>query len=535
MINANLEEKLNQLPLTPGVYQYYDAAGALLYVGKAKQLKKRVSSYFNKTHLSPWTNILVAEIADIQFVEVKTELEAFMLENSLIKSLRPKYNIQLKDDKTFPFLRVSQEDFPTFTIVRRISKRDKARYFGPFLSATYIKTMLTIMQELFGIKTAKQLSYENRSSVPVQIGLGARNLDNRDIYTTNVEAAIKFLSEPQPQAEKLIKSEMAEAAANHEFERAAILRDKYLALQQLRQGQSLFGTSQENRDYIGVKQQGKLIAFYILCEREGKIVNHFDFLFEAPAALTPSEQLDYGISYLYTNGLSLPKYLVMSTEPTESDTLKTLLAEQSAVKVSFVVPQRGDMKARLATAEDNAAYQLKLELAKKTRRENGLTDLAKILPLPKTPKRIEAFDISNLGPTNIVGASIVFINGQPNKNEYRKYNIDTPKGQDDFASMRELVYRRLMQARELPDLLLIDGGKGQLSAALDARKLAQKEDVPMVALAKKEELLYLPGDAAPIVLDYSSDALLLLTGIRDEVHRYVISFHRLKRRKKLLG
>ncbi len=534
-MNQRLEEKLNQLPTSPGVYQYYDAAGTLLYVGKAKNLKKRVSSYFQKKHISPWTDLLVQEINDLKFVEVKTELEAFMLENSFIKSLRPKYNLQLRDDKTFPFLRISHEDFPTFSIVRRISKRDKARFIGPFLSATYIRTMLKIMQELFGIKTASVASYETRSSVPNQIGLGARNLDNRDAYLANVEAAIKFLSEPQPQAEKRIKTEMAEAASTHQFERAAILRDKLLALQHLRQDQSLFGTSHENRDYIGIKQQGKLIAIYILCEREGKITNHFDFLFEAPAALTLNEQLNFVISYLYTNGLSLPKYLVMSDEPTDSDSLKELLSEQADIKIEFVIPKRGDVKTRLETAEDNAAYQLKLELAKKSRRENGLTDLARILSLPKVPKRIEAFDISNLGPTNIVGASIVFINGQPNKNEYRKYNINTPEGQDDFASMRELVYRRLMQSRELPDLLLIDGGKGQLSAALDARKLAKKEDVPMVALAKKEELLYLPGDAEPIVLDYSSDALLLLTGIRDEVHRFVISFHRFKRRKKLLS
>ncbi len=533
-MNPGIKEQLNHLPSNPGVYQYYDAAGTLLYVGKAKNLKKRVSSYFNKTHLSPWTNMLVAEIIKIEFIEVKTELEAFMLENSLIKSLRPKYNIQLKDDKTYPFLRISKEDFPTFSIVRRV-KRDKARYLGPFLSATYIRTMLKIMQELFGIKTASHASYETRSSVPVQIGLGARNLDKPEIYIQNVEAAIKFLSEPQPQMEKQIKTQMADAAVNEQFERAAILRDKLTALQHLRQDQTLFGPNKENRDYIGVKQQGKLISFYILCERDGQITNHFDFLFEAPAALTINEQLNYGISYLYTNGLSLPKQLIMSDEPTDSDNLKELLTEQTDVKVNFVVPQRGDTKARLETAADNAAYQLKLELNKKNRRDNGLTDLAHILDLPKTPKRIEAFDISNLGATNIVGASIVFINGQPSKNEYRKYNINSPKGQDDFASMRELVYRRLTQARDMPDLLLIDGGKGQLSAALDARKLAKKEDVPMVALAKKEELLYLPGDAEPIVLDYSSDALLLLTAIRDEVHRFVISFHRFKRQKKLLG
>jgi excinuclease ABC subunit C len=329
---------------------------------------------------------------------------------------------------------------------------------------------------------------------------------------------------------------MAIAATAEQFERAAHLRDKLTALQQLRQDQSLFGTSQENRDYIGVAQSGKLIAFYILCEREGKIVNHFHFLFEAPAALTLPEQLSYGISYLYTNGLSVPKSLVMAEEPTDADNLKEMLTEQTNVRVVFTVPQRGDIKSRLITAQDNAAYQLKLESNKKNRRENGLMDLAQILSLPKIPKRIEAFDISNLGATNIVGASIVFIDGLPAKSEYRKYNINTPEGQDDFASMRELVYRRLTQKeRPLPDLLLIDGGKGQLAAALDARALAKQEQVPMVSLAKKEELLFLPGKTDPIALDYASDALLLLTAIRDEVHRFVISFHRRKRARKLLS
>lgn len=532
-MNENLKESLARLHHKPGVYQYYDKSNTLLYVGKAKDLFKRVHSYWQKKSSSPWTNLLVAEIDRVHVIEVNTELEALMLENSLIKSLKPKYNIQLRDDKTFPFLRVSHEKFPTFMIVRKV-KNDKARYFGPYFSATYLRAMLKLLQGLYGIKTTSEKSYESRSSVPQEIGLGARNLDNEEVYKENVQAAIRFLSTPQPQMEKIIKSSMHEAAKNNEFERAAILRDRLQALEQLRSSQSLFSAGGANRDYIGIDQAGKLISVYILHERDGKITNHQNFLFEFPAKLHDDELISLIIDYLYINGLTLPNELIVSSAPGDKDLIEQL-HQQSGKKIKFHVPQRGELKTRLETATENASYQLKLEALKKNRREHGLAHLAQILELKKIPKRIEAFDISNLGSTNIVGASIVFIDGQPAKKEYRKYKINTPEGQDDFASMRELVFRRVSNPdRPLPDLLLIDGGKGQLSAAMDALKVA-KTDLPIMALAKKEELLFLPNKIEPIALDHSSDALLLLTAIRDEVHRFVISFHRFRRAKKLLS
>lgn len=529
---SQLAHKLAQITTNPGVYKYFDANGNLLYIGKAKNLKKRVSSYFTKKHQSPWTELLVQEIADVEVIEVKTELEALMLENSLVKSLRPKYNIQLKDDKTFPFLRISNDELPEFSIVRRV-KNDRARYLGPYLSATYIRSMLKLLQSLYGVRTSSKFSYESRSNVPIEIGLGARNLDNISKYREHVESAIRFLSSPQPQMEREIKRTMHYAAQNQEFERAAILRDRLRALEQLRSSQSLFGTSTMNRDYLGIARVGKLVCVYLIFEREGKITDSTHFTFELPTSVDTAELTSAAITYLYIQGLPLPATIELPELPHDAQQLMKLLSEQHGRKVTLHVPQRGDLKERLQRAIDNAHYQIRLESHKKQRREHGLADLARILQLPKPPKRIEAFDISNLGATHIVGASIVFIDGQPAKKEYRKYTIHTPEGQDDFASMRELVYRRVSnKERSLPDLLLIDGGKGQLSAAVDAIRRAQVA-VPLVSLAKREELLFLPNQSEPITLSHDSDALLLLMAMRDEVHRFVITFHRQKRSKRL--
>lgn len=533
---SQLQEKIRQLPNAAGVYQYYNAHGDLLYVGKAKNLAKRVASYWQKTrNLSPWTQLLVAEIADIKVIEVATELEALLLENSLIKSLRPKFNIQLRDDKTFPFIRVSNDAFPRFSITRKVTN-DGSRYFGPFFSATYLRTMFKIIQELFGVKTAKsEHSYESRSSVPQEIGLGARNLDNKDVYDENVRRAITFLTAPQPAMEREIRAQMQEAANLQQFERAAILRDRLHTLQQLRTTQSLFSPTGQDRDYVGVSRIGKLVAVYILFERDGKVVNHQDFRFELSPELTDPELLHTLLEYLYVNGLALPQTIVVTTPPEEVNSLTEQLSEQRGKRVTILAPQRGEAAKRLRTAVENAEYQLKLELARKSRRDAALTDIQRLLNLPKSPRRIEAFDISNLGATNIVGASVVFIDGQPAKREYRKYKINTPKGQDDFASMRELVYRRITnRERPQPNLILIDGGKGQLSAAMDAQQLAGTS-IPCIALAKKEEIIFIPGESAGLNLPNTSNALLLLTAIRNEVHRFVLTFHRQRRKKSVLG
>lgn len=533
IVTEELKLKLKELSHEPGVYHYYNSAGDLLYIGKAKDLSKRVNSYFVSKNHSPWTQLLVSEIADIRVIEVTTELEAIMLENSLIKSLRPKYNIQLKDDKTFPFLRISNDPFPIFTVTRKL-KNDHARYLGPYFSATYLRSMLQLMKSLYGIKTTNDQSYEARSSVPLELGIGARNLDNQSMYHEAVEAAIKFLATPQPAMEKIIKQKMDEAVRNEEFERAAILRDRLIPLQQLRQSQSLFGTEITERDYLGIAHVGQFISAYVLVERDSKIVDHHSFSFHCAAPLQLNELTELVISYLYFAGLTIPREIFVAVTPTEDSQLKKILSGRRGRKVAIASPHRGDKAKRLATATDNAEHQLKLEGLRKSRRQNGLTDLAHVLNLPHIPKRIEAFDISNLGATNIVGASVVFIDGQPAKGEYRKYKIHTPQGQNDFASMRELVFRRLYnRERQKPDLLVVDGGRGQLSAALDA--LAQlKMDTPTISLAKKEELIFLPNRSEPIALPHSSDALLLLMAIRDEVHRYVISFHRHRRSKQLL-
>lgn len=533
MMNDQLKMKLATIGHRPGVYQYYDGQGKLLYVGKAKDLIKRVQSYFSNRNHTLWTKLLIAEIADVQVTEVSTELEAIMLENSLIKSLRPKYNLQLKDDKTFPFLRVSNESFPEFSVIRKV-KHDKARYFGPYFSAVSLRSLLQLLKVLYGVKTTSSQSYESRSSVPKEIGLGERNLDDRQQYAEQVNLAIAFLATTHPKMEKILKDSMAEAAKNEQFEKATILRDRWQTLLQLRQNQSLFSPKSVARDYVGIATTGHFVAVYILFEREGKIVNNQTFVFTSPVGLTSAELTQFALEFIYINGLPAPQEIVLESEPENGNGFQQVLSQQFGHKVKFTIPQKGEVYKKLLAAIDNAQHKLKLEGLRKSRREDGMANLTEILHLPYPPKRIEAFDISNLGSTNIVGASIVFIDGQPAKNEYRKYIIVTPEGQNDFASMRELVYRRLSnKQRPLPDLLLIDGGKGQLSAALDAMSAA-KVNVSIVALAKQEELLFIPGSTEPVRLPHDSNALLLLMAVRDEVHRYVIGFHRQRRSKKFI-
>jgi excinuclease ABC subunit C len=532
-MKQKLIDTIAQLPSHPGVYQYFDRKGGLLYVGKANNLQKRVSSYFTRINDSPWTRLMIEEIDSIQVTEVKSELEALLLENSYIKTLRPKYNMKLKDDKTFPFLHVTDEKFPRFIITRQINAT-RGRYFGPYFSATYLRTLLKLVQMLYGVKTVTDHSYEARSTVPPQIGLGVQHLDNPDLYLEQVEAAIRFLTSAQPQIERKLKIEMEKASESREFEQAAILRDRLRSLIQLRQGQSLFTPQGKNSDYIGICNRGDMVSVYVLFERDGKIVNHKTFLFDVPVTFNMSELTIQVIDYIYIHGLSLPQEIIVETLPDEKLSLETLLSEEAGYKVRLTQPKRGEVYKRLITARDNAAYQLKIETFKDSRREQALSELKNILNLSQLPNRIEACDISNLGAQAIVGATVVFIDGKPDKSEYRKYKIASVTGQDDFASMRDLVFRRVSnKERPLPDLLLIDGGKGQLRAAHDALKLAGHK-VPLVALAKREEELFILDQSEPIKLAHSSNALLLLMAMRDEVHRFGLQFHRKRRSRKLI-
>ncbi len=529
----SLKLSLDELPNAPGVYQFFNSQKQLLYVGKAKNLKKRVWSYFKGKNHTPWTQLMIQEIESAQVTTVKTEIEALFLENSFIKSLKPIYNIQLKDDKTYPFLKVTNEKLPRFSVTRKIYN-DKAKYFGPYISATYIRSLLLLLQQLFGVRTVKETSYEARSTVPNQIGLGARHLDKPELYNQCVEEAIRFIQSPQPKMEAIIKQAMWRAAEQHNYELAAQLRNKLKGLEQLRIEQAIESASLVSRDYLGIACRGDLVAIHMLIEREGKIVSNRNFIFTNPLGDNLAELASYIIPYIYLSGISIPKEVIV-TEAEDEKLLSKLLSEQTEKRVKVYSAKRGDLKKRLDIALENADYQLHLESLKKSRRNEALESLKQLLNLKKIPKRIEACDISNLGATNIVGATIVFIDGKPAKNEYRKYKIITPEGQDDFASMRELVFRRLSNKhRELPSLLLIDGGKGQLSAAMDAMKLA-KVDVPVISLAKKEELIYLPNESDAIRLKSSDPARLFLEAVRDEVHRFVITFHRLRRSKKLLS
>jgi excinuclease ABC subunit C len=533
-VNNKLKTEIDSLPNCPGVYQFFDQNHQLLYVGKAKNLQKRIESYWLNSNHTPWIKTMAQEVEAIEIVEVRSEFEALLLENSYIKTLRPKYNIQLRDDKSFPYLQVTNEQFPRFVITRKV-KRDGSNYFGPYFSATYLRTLLKLAQLLYGIRTTNERSYESRSSVPPQIGLGVRNSGDAEHYCQQVKQAIAFLTSPQPQVEKALRSEMDHAAEEAQFERAAILRDRLQLLVQMREEQSLFSPHGKNRDYVAVVERASLVSVSILLERDGKIVGHKNFLFQSSTIVSPSERLAEIIEFIYIQGITFPQEIAIEFLPTNHNNLLSFLRRESGHTIELIIPKRGQNMKRFQLARENAMFQLQVETQKLMHSREALRELQRILSLPVSPSRIEACDISNLGSHEIVGASIVFIDGKPMKHEYRKYKILSSLGQDDFASMRDLVFRRISnKERPLPDLLLIDGGKGQLSAAKDAMRLAGRS-VPYIALAKREEEIFLPGRTEPLKLDPSSPALLLLMAARDEVHRYVVQFHRQRRGKRFIN
>ncbi len=528
-----LSNALEHLPSRPGVYQFLDAHGRLLYVGKAKNLALRVRTYFRQSSPSPWVTRMTQDIARVEVVEVQSELEARLLENRLIKSLKPKYNLQLRDDKTFPFIRISADNIPIFTITRRV-KNDGARYFGPYSSANHLKIILNILQIMYGIRTTGPRSYAARSQVPAQIGAPPDGADNPGDYRARVDQAVSFLNSPPPSVEKRLRTAMTSAAGSHNFELAAILRDRLMAFRSWRQPQNLFLPSGVDRDYIGIAHAGSVIAVFQFFERDGSTTAPRQFIFDDPRNISVSERLGAILEFLYSHPAIVPAEIVVPQLPKSVLEISRYLSHSRGKRVTIRVPLRGKWRAKADLAMENARYQLRLEAFGQRRRENGLTNLAELLGLPHPLHRIEAFDVSNLGSSEAVGASVAFIDGQPAKNEYRQYIIKSQSGQNDFAAMRDIVFRRIQNSRRVqPDLILVDGGKGQLSAAQDAFKLAGRH-FPVVALAKKNEQLYLPNQSRPLIIPHDAPSLLLLTAIRDEVHRFGLSFHRRRRRKNFL-
>ena len=544
--------RLSALPTQPGVYIMKNAGGDVLYVGKAQALRNRVRSYFqSQIRHDRKTRELVAQITDFEVIRTDTVTEALILENELIKRYWPKYNIMLKDNSTYPYLKITNEEWPRVISTRRILK-DGGRYYGPYTSAGKAYETLNLLNRLFPYRKCEQKITGNEQvclyyhlkqcSAPCIAAVS-----NED-YMASIDATALFLSGRGDEILGPLEEEMQQASDGWNFERAAELRDRINAVRHVLERQKVVNVNGATADIVAVAQgpggdAGVQVAFV----RNGKTLGSEFFEMRASIADEPAAILSTFLTQFYGEAALVPATIYIQHALPEEDqqVVVDFLAERRGGKVELVVPQRGDRRALVRmvakSANDNLEQARIKYLSDEMKVTAALTELAEALELPRMPRRIECFDISNIQGTNPVASMVVFVDGRPARKEYRKFAIKTVEGANDFAMMAEVIRRRFRRARDqdadeagkwadLPDLVIVDGGKGQLNAALGA--LAEVDmQVSICGLAKENEELFLPGRSESILLPRDSQALFLVQRVRDEAHRFAVTFHRAKRSK----
>ncbi|WP_264525602.1 MULTISPECIES: excinuclease ABC subunit UvrC [unclassified Flavobacterium] len=543
MHKPSLDLQIQTLPDNPGVYQYYDKDGKILYVGKAKNLKKRVSSYFNKIHDTAKTNVLVKKIVTIKHIVVPTETDALLLENNLIKTLQPRYNVLLRDDKTYPWLCIKKEPFSRIFSTRKMVK-DGSEYFGPYTSFKTVHTILDLIKELYPLRTCNfDLSQSNIDSgkfkVCLEYHIGnckgpCEGLESLEDYQRQVDAIREILKGNFKESMKDFKRLMTQYAKDLRFEEAQKIKEKIDVLENYQSRSTIVNPKITNIDVFSIVSDESAAYVNFLQISHGSIIRSHTLEIKKKLDETDEELLELAIIELRERFQLLSKEIIVPFEMDLGENIKT------------TVPQLGDKKQILELSIRNAKFyrieQLKqLQIIDPDRHANRImAQMQKDLRLPVEPRHIECFDNSNIQGTNPVAACVVFKDGKPSKKDYRHFNVKTVEGPDDFASMTEIVYRRykrlLDENEPLPQLIIIDGGKGQLSAALksiDALELRGK--IAIIGIAKRLEELFYPGDSIPLYLDKKSETLKVIQQLRNEAHRFGITFHRDKRSKAALN
>lgn len=538
----SLELQIQTLPDSPGVYQYYDKDGKILYVGKAKNLKKRVASYFNKIHDTAKTNVLVKKIVSIKHIVVPTETDALLLENNLIKKLQPRYNVLLKDDKTYPWICIKREPFSRIFPTRNMVK-DGSEYFGPYTSFKTVNTLLELIKELYPLRTCNyDLSKANIDSGKYKVCLeyhignckgpceGYESLEN---YQRQVDAIREILKGNFKESLKDFKKHMTALAMEMKFEEAQKIKEKIEVLENYQAKSTILNPKISNIDVFSIVSDESMAYVNFLQISHGAIIRSHTMELKKKLEETDSELLELAIVELRERFRLNSKEIIVPFEMDFGDALKV------------TVPKLGDKKQILDLSERNAKYyrldQLKqIKIVDPDRHTNRImAQMQKDLRLSVEPRHIECFDNSNIQGTNPVSACVVFKDGKPSKKDYRHFNIKTVEGPNDFASMEEVVYRRykrlLDENQSLPQLIIIDGGKGQLSSALKSLdELGLRGKIAIIGIAKRLEEIYYPGDSVPLYLDKKSETLKTIQHLRNEAHRFGITFHRDKRSKNAL-
>ncbi|NTW04640.1 MAG: excinuclease ABC subunit UvrC [Peptococcaceae bacterium] len=558
-----LQETLRHLPDRPGVYLFKDSEDKIIYVGKAVSLKNRVRSYFHATSgQSPKVALMMEKAADLEYIITDSEIEALILESNLIKTHYPRYNILLRDDKSYPFLKVTLgEDFPRVHITRRVLK-DGAKYFGPYTRVGAVNETLKLIGRLFPLRTCRDKILQPKSRPCLNYHIGrclapCAGLVDKENYRARIKEVILFLEGRQEEVVKKLRDRMEQAAENMEFELAARLRDQIIAIEEVLEKQKIVSCSGEDQDIVAaVVEQGQA-AVMVFFVRGGKLLGRDSFSLKIPGDESAQEVVNSFLKQYYHSADFIPGEILISSElDDEAEVLSRWLSEKKGTRVHIRRPKRGEKRKLVEMAAQNAQMALEEALLRAESIRDGskdVTELGDILGLIGRPVRMECYDISNIQGAETVASMAVFVEGRPATEEYRHFKIKTVVGQNDFAAMHEVLDRRFRRSKEekelirlgllstkkagfsvLPDLVIVDGGKGQLSAAREAMEKNGVSDIPLFALAKEEELIFKPGEEYPLRLPIDSKALYLLQRIRDEAHRFAVAYHRQLRTKRNL-
>jgi excinuclease ABC subunit C len=552
---VDLKERVNALPARSGVYVYKDADGNVIYVGKAANLKSRVRSYFGSpSSLESKTRMLRSRIADIEYTVTASAAEALMLEAVLIKRHQPLFNVRLRDDKHYPYLKVdTTEEWPRVYITRRVAN-DGARYFGPYANAGSVRMALDLVKKLFPWRSCTKtitgndprpcLDYYIKRCIAPCTGYCTK-----EEYDEVIRQVILFLEGRSDEVVRDLKKRMNEASAQMLYEQAARVRDQIRAIQRTTEQQTMATTRRGDDDIFGLARDGNEACVFVWFLRGTKIVGRDHFMLDGAADESDADVIGSFIKQFYDAAAYVPKAVLVPAQPSDTDVIEEWLSERRGSLVDVRVPERGGRRQLMQSANENAREALESErvkwLADRGKTTQALEQLADELNLPGPPHRIECYDISNIQGTNSVGSMVVFIDGHARPAEYRRFKIRTVDGANDFASMAEVLRRRFRrkegaEAQRVerdesfaarPDLLIIDGGKGQLAAVLDVLRDMGLEEIPATGLAKRNEELYVKDMSEPIILPRTSQALYLVQRIRDEAHRFAVTYHRNVRAK----
>jgi excinuclease ABC subunit C len=559
-VTPELQATLAKLPDRPGVYLMRDVRGDVIYVGKAQSLRHRVRSYWQKAANGPLEGhrirAVIDRITDVEYTITDSVSEALLLEANLIKRFRPRFNVRLKDDKSYPYIKITMaDDFPRVERTRKLVN-DGSRYFGPYASAVSVDESMNLVRRLFPFRTCTIDIVEGERALPRPCLLyhikrcqgPCIEAVSKAEYRAQIDQIELFLEGRQESVVKALTAEMKVASERTEYERAASIRDKVRAIERTMESQKMAAFRRTELDLVGLARQDNQAAIQLFAVRGGKLVGRDVFLLDAVREAPDGEVLSSFLEQFYARATSIPPQVLIPFELADAADLEAFLFQRRGGPVHLAIPQRGEKRELMALATRNAGETLAREqarwLADEGRTLSALEELAEALGLPGPPLRIECYDISNVQGSDSVGSMVVFEEGRPRSGEYRRFRIKTVVGANDFASHQEVLRRRFRRARTgeegseealrwaMPDLVIIDGGKGQVAAAKEVFDELGLHDLPLAGLAKEREELFLPGASEPIVLPATSSALYLLQRLRDEAHRFAITYHRDLRSKR---